>query len=87
MSSAGCKAAHKQGTKGRAGQRGEVQYLAVINRVSSPAHHIEDIVRLLCLIVDAVQDAVHCANKHRVVQTCFRSCLTQQANARSNALM
>lgn len=73
-----------QGTKRRTGQRRGIQYLAVINRVSSPAHHIEDIVSLLCLVVDAVQDAVHCAHKHREVQTRSRDCPTQQANARAN---
>lgn len=74
----------EQGTKGRAGQSGGIQYLAVINRVSSPAHHIQDIVRLLYLVVDAVQDGVHCTHTHREVQTCSTDCPTQQANTRSN---
>lgn len=51
-------------------REGRAQYLAVINRVSSPAHHIQDVVGLLGLIVDAVQDAVHCTHRHREVQTC-----------------
>lgn len=58
---------------------GRTWYLAVINGVSSPAHHIQDVVGLLGLAVDAVQDAVHCTQKHREVDM-----LTQQAAVKAN---
>lgn len=74
-----CCSKAAQGTTGKAGTR----YLAIINRVSSPAHHIQDIVGLLGLVVDAVQDAVHCTHKHRELHTCSKHCPTQLANARS----
>lgn len=64
-------------------REGRTQYLAVINGVSSPAHHIQDVVGLLGLVVDAVQDAVHCTHKHREVQTCSKHCPTQLADTRS----
>lgn len=59
---------HFPGKRGESRRRHEESispYLAVIKRVSPPAHHVQNVVGLVHLTVNAVQDGVVCRQKVR----------------------